>query len=169
MVKKKSLITWSIIFLVFLFIGYCTYRSTISTTDSSAGGSSEYFRGGHWHAQLEIVICGQQKDLPRILPGQHHRGSSALHTHDDNKMHMEVANQIVKKSDLSVGKFMDAVGMKFSATEIMGKKNGDVCLNSTTPGSVKMFVNGQPNAQLRDYVPNLVSDTAIDKIKIEFS
>lgn len=164
MVKKTTVITSIILLIIVAGIGYCVYRANSDGSDAPV----EYLSNGHWHAQIEITLCGEHKDLPLALPGQGHRGLPYLHSHDDNKMHMEVANQIVKKSDLSLGKFMDAMGVPFSSTQIMDRKNGDLCTNTTTPGSVKMFVNNQPNTQFKDYVPNLVADEFMDKIRIEF-
>lgn len=166
MVQKTTVYMVMISIIVLLGIGYCTYKVT---GPSSSGGDDEYLRGGHWHAKIDIVLCGEHKNLPFSPPGQSHKGAPTLHSHDDNKMHIETEGQIMKRNQISLGKFMDAVGVTFSATEIMDKKNGDLCLNSTTPGSVKMFVNELPNTEFRDYVPNLVPDAQMDTIKIEFS
>ena len=163
--KKKTAYTWVIILIIFISIGYCTYRITQPSSDNTGG---ELIKGGHWHAKIDVLLCGEQKNLPFNLPGQSHRGLPTLHSHDDNKMHIETEGKVVNKKDITLGKFMDAVGVPFSATQLMDKKNGDSC-PGTTPGSVKMYVNGQPNTLFRDYVPNLVPDEQMDTIKIEFS
>lgn len=104
----------------------------------------------HWHALVDIELCGKKTDLPRVGAGAHHRGMPLLHTHDDNKIHIE--GQIFKREDIALGKFMDAVGAKFSNETIMEHRNGDKCPDGKE-GTVKMFVNGIPNNEFRDWVP----------------
>ena len=101
----------------------------------------------HWHAKVNIEICGIHKDLPKIPPGQGHLGSPLLHTHDDNIVHLEGD---IKNQDITIGKFMDVIGLDFSETSFMGKSNGDDCNGS--PGKWKMFLNLQESNLFRDYV-----------------
>lgn len=117
----------------------------------------------HWHATVEIELCGKSTDLPRIGAGQHHKGLPLLHTHDDNTIHVE-GGPIQNAEDVSLGAFMDAIGVDFDKDKIMSYKTGDKCSNSTTPGTLKMYINGKETDKFRNYITNNG-----DKIKITFS
>ncbi len=101
----------------------------------------------HWHVKLDIQMCGENRDLPRIPPGQHHLGTSLLHTHDDNIIHVE--GTITQTTDLTLGEFMDVLGLDFSETEFMGKSNGDTC--GGVAGKWKMLLNGEESSLFRSY------------------
>ncbi|GEM_PF-5539217 len=103
----------------------------------------------HAHALLNITICGVHKDLPKHSEKEHYLGLPLLHTHDDNIMHIE--GVVVKKEDVNLGAFFDAIKVKFDSGKIMNVKNGDKC--GTMPAKLKMFVNGRPSEQFREYIP----------------
>jgi hypothetical protein len=125
----------------------------------------------HWHALVEITICGEKRDLPRsdgteTVHGKHFRGIPLLHTHDDNTIHIE--GVVRKKEEIALGRFFDVIGVPFSSTEIMDKKEGDVCPGSSTPGKVTMTINGVPNTEFMDYVPKPIEDARAQMIGIRF-
>lgn len=139
----KRYLIWGMVLLAVLGLGYWFY----STTRNYEGA---YTKGDvHWHADLKMSICGAFRDLPRVGIGEHHKGLPLLHTHDDNVIHVE--GQIFKKEDVSLGTFMDAIGVPFSETELLDKKNGDACPDGSV-GKVQMFLNGQPSTQFRNYI-----------------
>src|SRR3989344_6693070 len=107
----------------------------------------------HWHALVDISICGEHRDLPRAkagsqVHGQNYLGVPLMHTHDDNTIHME--GLIQKKEDISLGRFFDVISVPFDKDKLMDVKNGDLC--DGKPGVLNMFVNGQPRTDFRDYI-----------------
>ncbi len=138
--RTKQLILWGIVLVLVGGLGYWTW-SYYSTTP--------VFRIGnvHWHTQLEMEVCGKKMDLPRVGAGAHMRGLALLHTHDDNIVHVE--GYISHPNEVTLGRFMDAVGVKFSGKEFFDKKEGDLC--DDKPGKLKMWVNGQESTVFREY------------------
>ena len=116
----------------------------------------------HWHATLDLEICGQHRDLPRTGIGEHHKGLPLLHTHDDNTIHVE-GGPIRKPEDISLGVFMDAIEVKFGTDTLMEHKNGDTCTGSSEPGNLSMYINDEKSDLFRNYI---VHDG--DKIKLVF-
>lgn len=116
----------------------------------------------HWHATIELELCDKHVDLPRISVGQHHKGLPLLHTHDDNTIHVE-GGPIQNAEDISLGEFMDAIGVDFDKARIMNYKTGDNCPNSTTPGKLTMYLNDKETDSFRNYITKNG-----DKIKITF-
>lgn len=101
------------------------------------------FRAVHWHANLRILVCGQERKVPV------NKGEPLLHTHRDaNLIHVE--GLIQGSSDVTLGKFMDAVGVPFSQTQVFDAQNGERCPDGTI-GAWKMAVNGTPSAEFREY------------------
>lgn len=103
----------------------------------------------HIHALVNITICGQHKDLPDHGEKEHYLGLPLLHTHDDNVMHIE--GVVIKKEDISLGAFFDAIKVKFDKDKIMNVKNGDKCAGK--PAKLKMFVNGNQTEEFKGYIP----------------
>ena len=95
----------------------------------------------HWHATVDITVCGDKVDLPRIPAGQGHLGASLLHTHDDNVIHVEGA--VSRAEDITVGKFFQSIGLGVTATDI------DVLKSCT--GTLTAKVNGVEDANFLDY------------------
>ncbi len=138
--RRKLILYWGIFFVIVGAFGYWTY---------SYYGNAPSFSGGnvHWHTQLEMEICGKKIDLPRVAPGAHMRGTGILHTHDDNIIHVE--GYVSHPNDVLLGRFMDAVGVKFFDKEFFDRKEGDAC--DGKPGKVKMWLNGEPSTLFREY------------------
>jgi len=124
----------------------------------------------HWHALLDLSICGKKIDLdcPAETKGEVHGknfcGEHILHHHFDNTAHIE--GLVQKKEDIAIGKFFDAIEIPFDKDKIMDKKNGDLCEGK--PGVLKMYVNDQPRTDFRDYVPFATQDGRKQIIKLVF-
>ncbi len=123
----------------------------------------------HWHAAVDITLCGEHKDLPRaegdeIVHGKAFKGIHMLHTHDDNVIHIE--GLIEKKEDIALGRFFDVIEVPFDKDKLFDKKNGDLC--GDKPGVLKMYVNEQPRTDFRDYIPSAVEDARKQVIKLVF-
>lgn len=108
----------------------------------------------HWHASVELDICGLPIELPcsvrALAHGETACGTGFLHHHRDDLIHIE--GQVNRKEDIQLGKFFQAIGSKFTKTELLDRENGERCPEGGT-GTVKLYVNGQPNEQLDEYVP----------------
>lgn len=141
--KLKRSVIWGVVILLvgsMLWLGYSGYKNKPQSYTSGQV---------HWHALVNIELCGQKEDL------MHTKSSTMVspmltHTHGDNKIHIE--GQIFRKEDIALGKFMDGINVPFSGTKIKDKQNGNKCPDGTV-GTVKMFVNDQPNTEFRNYVP----------------
>ena len=119
----------------------------------------------HWHAAFEVNLCGTKQDFSSYGSGEHHAGLPLLHTHGDGIIHIE--GRVIQKEDIALGKFFDSINVPFDRDRIMDKKNGDMC-SPGQPGQVKMFVNGQPNTEFRNYIPTETENAQEDSIKIVF-
>ena len=140
---NKKIIKYSIIGVVVLLILYGGYSFL-----KSVKSLKPYFTGPyHWHANIEVSLCGEIKPL-RCTGSM--CGLETMHHHNDDIIHIEGSGTILKKENLAVGNFFDNINVPFTLTQIMDKKNGDLC--NGKPGTVKMFVNGIPNNQFRDYI-----------------
>ena len=122
----------------------------------------------HWHGAFEVDLCGKKQDFSSYGGSDHHAGLPLLHTHGDGVIHIE--GRIIQKEDIALGRFFDSINIPFDHDKIMDKKNGDVCPGGASgkPGSVKMFVNGTPNNEFRDFVGNYTPDAKDNVIRIVF-
>lgn len=122
-----------IVLIIFVGIGYLATKPKSSVSDSS---SNEIIskNGLHWHSNLSIYVKGTEQDLPKNIGiGALHM---PLHTHEkDGVIHMEFAG-LVRKRDLTLGKFFKTWGKDFYN---FGK-------------TAAMTVNGQPNTEFENYV-----------------
>ncbi|MEK6874864.1 MAG: hypothetical protein AABX52_03900 [Nanoarchaeota archaeon] len=153
--RNKQIIYWSIGVLLIVSIIFIFYKATNNLEKPLT--ASEI----HWHADVDIQLCGIHKDLPRVPQGAGHFGTVLAHTHDDNKLHLE--GQIFRKKDALVGTFLEAIGVEFNEVELYGKRAGDLC--NGKPGSIHSFINEKSVLvqELKEYV---IKDG--DKIKLSF-
>ena len=110
--------------------------------------------GLHWHVSLVIRVKGESQDIPaNIGLGIVH---NPIHTHDlTGVIHMEFQGLVVK-DDLELGQFFKVWDKQFNKDCIFEFCNG-------ADGSVKMLVNGEPNAEFENY-----SMKDGDKIEIRY-
>ncbi len=124
----------------------------------------------HWHALLDVEICGEKRDIrggktSGNMADSAMYGPPLLHHHNDNTIHIE--GQIIKKEDIALGNFFDGIDIPFDKDKIMDKKNGDLCPDGR-PGVLKMYVNDQPRTDFRDYIPLAVEDARKQVVKLVF-
>ena len=98
----KLFLFWSmtvVIVFVTLFIAGRTVHKNIT---SISGGPI------HWHADFKIFNCGEELDLvdPRGLVNR--IGTSVLHEHGDNRIHVE--GVLEKREDASLSSFFEVIG-----------------------------------------------------------
>lgn len=127
----------------------------------------------HWHADVDVVICGEDKQLPEATPGGL-LGTHMLHTHDRsaniNSLRNSDGNGVIHTEgdvkgapeEHTLQAFMKNIGVRFDNQTIMDKKNGDLC--GDAPGMVKVFLNDKTLENFIDYLPRNG-----DFIRIEFS
>jgi len=153
-------------FFVIIGIAFLTYWISKGSSDTSQNNQNETYTATpvHWHANFEVSLCGQKQDFSSYGAVQH-AGSPLLHTHGDGVVHIE--GRIIKKEDIALGKFFDGINIPFDRDRIMDKKNGDEC-EPGKPGVVKMFVNGEPKEQFRDYIPAATENGKDQVIHIVF-
>lgn len=113
----------------------------------------------HWHAKIDLEVCGEKRDLPGPQDGKM-VGGHLYHHHGDNTWHIE--GRIISQDDIKLGRFFDEHEIAFDRDQLMEKKNGDECAPGK-PGQVKMFANGSPSEAFRDYIP-LGKENAVDDI-----
>lgn len=99
-------------------------------------------KGLHWHSELVIVIKGQKQEIPaNIGIGAVHQG---MHTHDGSgTIHLEMKG-LVRKADITLGRFFEIWGKQLTSSCILEFCNG-------VDGSMKMSVNGNENHEFADY------------------
>ena len=107
------------------------------------GGEIISKQGIHWHTELSITILGQEQVIPdNVGLGINEQ---PIHTHEEgNIIHLEFAGS-VKKDDIRLGRFFEIWGRQFNQDCIFTNCNG-------AEGTVKMFVNGEPNFEFENYV-----------------
>lgn len=108
----------------------------------------------HWHADLSFMVCGEDVPLPKPVAGTKVHGevfigTPFLHLHNEQQIHIEGA--IKDASEITLGKFMEVIGLTFTDSEFMNKKNGDTCPDGSL-GKVKLLVNGKESPELADKV-----------------
>ena len=161
--KTKTMETYGIVDIIVLAIaaaGFFIFTAPQQQQNLNIGLLVFPLGSIHWHAIPIIEICGEQRAF-QVPASNQHLGSNLLHTHQDAKIHVE--GIVSTPSQITLGLFFDNIGVKFSQTEIMDKKNGDTCPNGKT-GELTMTVNGIPNTEFRDY---LVKDGDAIQIKFE--
>ena len=166
-IKRKKIIKYSITTLVLILLIYVTYIFIIAPIKDF----KPYTNGPiHWHANFEVDICGEKKDFTKGYDFEDNRkGSLEFHSHNDEIIHIE--SQVIKKEDLALGNFFDAINVQFSESQIMNKNNGDLCPNSNS-GKVHMYINDIENYEFRKFIIRQCDSKDIeddcDKIKIKF-
>lgn len=103
----------------------------------------------HWHADFEILRCGQEIDLVDPTGLSNKVGTPLLHEHNDNRIHVE--GSVIHKSDMNLKNFFTVVGAELTK---------DSFTIPTNEGSVKLksgdMCNGRP-AQLQVFVYKVIN------------
>ena len=142
--RKKNIMIGSVITIVVL--GMTAFF--IMLPDNETSKPQQPYSGGavHWHATLKVFLCGEEKLMPAPV-GEHHLGLPLLHTHEDKLIHIE--GTVWKPEEIFLGRYMEVIGQNFKDTELLDKKNGDLC--NGTPGKVKLIANGEESPLLTRY------------------
>jgi hypothetical protein len=123
-------------------------------------GGALYYRSGprlpqvedHWHAGLEIVICGEREPALPASPG-------GIHTHGggDAQIHIHPASRAESGRQANLGRFFDGHKLRFTASMITlpgGRSytDGDPCPDGK-PGNLEVRANGSRIRDPRAYIP----------------
>lgn len=119
---------------------------------TTGGGSGGAQFGDHWHASLNISVCGGPNYTipePRILPG--------LHSHSDNVIHIEPRRPGESGGNASLDTFFESNGLRVEADliAIPGDpviRNGEPC-DDGEPGRLRVLVNGSEVPEFLSYLP----------------
>lgn len=154
--KKIVIVVAAVIAIGAITVGvlYAT-QSKPNTTKTQPTGDIVSKDGIHWHPHLNIYIKGQKQEIPaNIGIGKQYASSkwydsmmdmTDFHTHDNSgTLHWEVMDGPVTRDHVTLKAFFDVWGKPFNFTQILDAKNGP-------DGTVKMTVNGQPNAEFENY------------------
>lgn len=137
---KKTLKIVIPLILIGLSIGWFLWREA----SKPAAPEDEIIsrRGIHWHPELTILIKGQRQEIPaNVGIGIRHE---PIHTHDNSGiLHLEMQG-LVKKKDIRLSHFFEIWDKEFNSNCIFEFCNGQ-------DGTVKMFVNGNPNPEFENY------------------
>lgn len=121
-------------------VGWVAWK--IITSPTIAAEEIVAKKGLHWHPELAIVIKGQKQEIPaNIGLGAVHQ---SMHTHDTSgTLHLEMRG-LVRRQDITLGRFFEIWGKQLTSSCIFDFCNG-------ADGSVKMSVNGNDNSEFADY------------------
>ena len=171
--KKMSDSTKKIVYyLVIAVTGFVTLYLLITTLHLNI--NSETKGPVHWHADFEIFICDDKIDIADPQGLSNKVGTSLLHEHNDNRIHVE--GVVIHKKDISLGAFFFAIEGQISNDElkvptnsgIIGAHNGDKC--NGNPATLYTFVNGELINNPSDYVISSYEKIPPgDRIKIVFT
>ena len=159
--QTKKIIFIAIV-IITIFFSLFIFISTISTNIKS------WTKGPvHWHADLSIEICGKPYRLPESRGLSNKVGTNLLHTHNDDRIHIE--GVVMKKHEATLREFLEKINIPFSSNQLAHMQNGDACPNGI-PGRVYLYVNGEENFEFEEYT--ITPYTTVppgDKIKITFT
>ncbi|MBI2141304.1 hypothetical protein HYU16_02670 [Candidatus Woesearchaeota archaeon] len=144
--KKASplvshLLFWSIVVVVVAVTAYVAGSTIYLNAVSKTSGPV------HWHADFEVWRCGEHLELVDPEGLSNRVGSSVLHEHGDNRMHIE--GVVVDFSDVSIGSFFRSVGGDLhpgvfslpTDSGIVTMRDGDSCPGEAgMPGTLQVFV-----------------------------
>jgi len=143
----------TILIFIIIITGIGVWFLVSKSSDSQPGIIAR--NGLHWHANLNINILGEVKDIPAGI-GLARLPHNPIHTHDrDNVIHLEFAG-LVREDDLRLGRFFEIWGQKFNQDCVSDKCTGP-------EGTLKVLINGKENFEFENYI---MRDD--DKIEIIF-
>ena len=162
--KKRVAYVAVAVLIIGLLYGVFTVLS-VSPTGNSVYDLSGIPNGFvHWHADVDIITCGNDRKLPEALPNQL-LGTHNMHTHDKAanlaSLPASDGNGVIhtegtirdNPTEHTLGRFLSALGIKYSETSIYEFNNGDLCSNTNTTGTLKVFINDQETLNWISYLP----------------
>lgn len=105
----------------------------------------------HWHAAIEIEICGVKQSNMPTFPG-------GVHTHSDGFVHIHPQTPSEEGDGAALGRFFEYGGglLTDETLRVPGSidtyTEGDLCPDGS-PGELQVTVNGDLQPRFPDYVP----------------
>ncbi len=145
----------AIIFLAYVAYSVYYYLSTAEKVEEyDVCVDGRCIKTFHTHADISFDICGRNINLPLEkgdLAGPHtHKERNMLHFHE-RLPYDPNTGQLLETRPLTVGAFMNEMDIRFNDRCIAEYCNGDLCPDGK-PGTVRMFINEQPNTEFGQYV-----------------
>lgn len=139
----------------FLLYSVVRFRQTgVQQTGLTTCVEGRCFLTAHIHALVRMEICGQAVTLPSFkgpLFGTHtHSEKNVLHWHDKLEVDPE-SREPRDLSPLTLSAGFQNLTIPLSETRLRDKENGNPCPDGA-PGTLKMFVNGEPQENIPSYV-----------------
>ncbi|MBI4362081.1 MAG: hypothetical protein HY558_02800 [Euryarchaeota archaeon] len=103
----------------------------------------------HWHANVSLVIHGTFTDLPEPGPGEPFVGVPTIHTHGDNRIHIE--GVVDSRGEITLGRFFDVVGIALGPDYLCFNSTGKGCPDGIR-GPVRVSINGRPPPGPRNHL-----------------
>lgn len=133
--------------VLFSIIVVPTVLATLFVAGSTVYLNFQSVSGGpvHWHAEYEIWDCGKELDLTDPEGFTNKIGSTTLHEHNDNWIHLE--GVVTDESEATLGNYFKVIGGNLSDdgfkipthNGLVSKHNGDTC-SEGSPGTFQVFV-----------------------------
>jgi hypothetical protein len=100
----------------------------------------------HWHADYEIVACGEKVELVKPTGLTNRVGDPTIHEHGDNRMHIE--GVLLKLEQASLREYFESIGGEFDGRTLgiptehgyMKWADGELC--GGRPAYWAVYVNG---------------------------
>lgn len=150
---------YALAIIILAYIGYSVYYylSTAEKVEEyEVCGPGKCIKTFHVHADIKFDLCGNNINLQLEkgpLEGPHtHKERNMIHFHE--RLPYDLATgKLLEVAPLRLGAFMNAMDMRFNERCIAEYCNGDLCPDGKA-GTVRMFVNKQPNTEFDQYVWN---------------
>lgn len=158
--NSKKFIFYVIVIVVSIITFYLVVNTVYINFNSYSKGLV------HWHADLEIMICGKEVELEKSESFFSNKvGIPEVHHHGDMRIHIE--GVVNKREEATLGYFFDSINEDFTNESILNHKNGELC--NGKPGKLRMFVNDKENFEFRNYeIKHYIDVPPGDKIKFVF-
>ncbi len=151
MTKFKKSIFIFIVIIVLLPTLYLAGNTVYKNIKSVTGGPI------HWHADYQVWVCGERKDLIDPTGLSNKIGTPLFHEHNDDRIHVE--GTVSNMDDVTLSSFFRTVGGKLTTNEFaylvengedVNVKSGDSC--NGQPSQLKVYVNGQKINNVETYM-----------------
>lgn len=153
--QKKKIRNWGITIAVIGLFIWGIYALGMGSETGSGKDARVPREAIHWHPTLKIIIHGEEQVIPANLGlGAAHL---PIHTHDTSGV-LHYENNRPTEATMKLGFFFKQAWKKtFDSNCIFEYCNGP-------DGTVKIAVNGKPNTEFDDFIPQ-----GDDEIVIEYS
>ncbi len=147
---EKHILFWSMVVILgsatLYLVAYTLTITLLSVTNGPV----------HWHADFEVVICGEKQLLPESKGLSGKMGSSLLHHHNDYRIHIEGA--VMDYEDIMLAQFFQDIGGSLGQNyvgipqedgTVVYWQNGDYCSNGTQ-GTLHLYVQRDFSEEFED-------------------